>query len=185
MLTVCQGFCSSPSVKMKNNRKVRGLEFASAAADLPELRPAAAGRSWRAAGRCRCWWASGRRGRPCGAACGGRSCTRCASSPGWWAGGRCRQTHCSRWGTTGTPSTEPPAPASCCHAAEGGAAELRGNSCQRQTDGSSGWSVPTTSVRGRRTQTAQVTESNAELNAQQMIFKWIKRVFFSCGLLVK
>lgn len=99
--------------------------------DSPELQPAAAGRSWPAAGRCRCWWASGQRGRPCGAACGGRSYTPCGSSPGWWAGGRCCRTHCSRWDRTGTPSTGPPALASCHHTKEGGAAELRGNACQR------------------------------------------------------
>lgn len=92
----------------------------------PELQPAAAGRSWLAAGRCRCWWASGRRGRPCGAVWGGRCYTPCGSSPDWWAGGCCCQTHCSRWDRTGTLSTGRPALASCHHGTE-----LREEACQR------------------------------------------------------
>lgn len=99
--------------------------------DSPELQPAAAGHSWPAAGRCQCWWVSDQRGKPCGAVCVGRSYTQCGSSPGWWAGGRCCQTHCSRWDRTGTLSTGPPALASCHHTTEGGVAELKGNACQR------------------------------------------------------
>lgn len=134
--------CDSVTLSRLNRNKA--LPAAS-----PALRPAAAGRSWPAAGRCRCWWASDRRGRPCGAACAGTSGTRCGSSPGWWAGGRYSRTHCSRWDRTGSLSTGPPALASCQPAAEEGDAELRRNAWHKLQQLHTNWNSEGQNVTAR------------------------------------